>query len=264
MDFKEVISVHYQPIVKYSKEASSVIDDTWKQVFDVVKLEALAYSNTENTLGRKLQIIEDNNLSFELFKYIFNTILDDFPKIQENFWDDTEISVNISPNDIASIDLTAFMATKLWKNDFDFSKITIEILESELDKKKKWFFLSNLKYLKKNRIKISQDDFWSEFSKQNRYKYLSEKKVLDYLKFDWDTFKYIVEGTWNVFYKEFLEELEQNKDLKLIFEHIENKRMLEKTLKMFPDFDKYFLQWNIISEKKSLKELLKMNKKIIV
>jgi EAL domain-containing protein (putative c-di-GMP-specific phosphodiesterase class I) len=214
-------------------------------------------------LARKLKMIEEKWLQFELFNYIFSTVLDDLPKIEEKFWNNIWVSVNVDPNTISRTDFSDKVLSLLEKNNVNNENITLEILESKLDKRNIATYLMNLKKIKNEWIKISQDDFWADYSKNNRFNMLYKHELIDYLKFDWNFFKYIVEANWDITYKWFLESL-NDMDIKLIFEHIESKRMLDKTLKMFPDYDKYLLQWNYLSEKKSLKELLKMDKKIII
>jgi hypothetical protein len=59
IDFKEKIEVQYQPITSYIEEESKIISDTKKRVFSIEKFEALAYSKTENSLARKLKMIEE-------------------------------------------------------------------------------------------------------------------------------------------------------------------------------------------------------------
>jgi EAL domain-containing protein (putative c-di-GMP-specific phosphodiesterase class I) len=143
-DFEKKIDINYQPIVKIvSKDMNSIVSK-------IISLESLAQPKRDILLAKKIQFIQDQDKSFEFFSYMLENVLNDSAEIIEKSKNkNISVSVNVDPSDIIKNEfselISDLLSDKKVKSDF----LTIEVLESFLNKKDKKTFVKNLKKIKK-------------------------------------------------------------------------------------------------------------------
>lgn len=148
--------------------------------------EVLLLVNKQSELWNYLNAIyEDNNKSFELFKYVTNQATEYFSEREENF------SINVTPENILHSQFESFLNSI---ENITKERILLEVLEhSPQFQEDTDFVIEKLKKIKEQWYRIAMDDYGSDHSNLERLELFINQKILDILKIDGDFFNAVLE-----------------------------------------------------------------------
>lgn len=148
----------------------------------VVGLEALARLIIDDEYispGQFIPIIDDANLSIRFGRVIIEKVFDLYPKILEKYGSECVVSVNVSPQQLATASFIDEMKSLISMHAIDPTKLELEITENILigDMESAVEIISKLKALG---VLISIDDFGTGYSS---LKYIGDLPI-DVIKID--------------------------------------------------------------------------------
>lgn len=206
----------------------------YQAIIDIETKEILGYeclARVKDTKGNILlpatfiPIIKHMGLTNNLTKLMIDKCFQHMKNIQKIQIKSIHVGLNITADDLLSVDFIKFLKQKIKQYNIDPNKIVLEILEDVfLDSNP--LLLFNLHVIKEIGFKLAIDDFGMQHSNLNRFDYMG----FDYVKIDGHYIYDITSNTRHQAIVESLVNIAKKLNMKIIAEYVHNEETY-KTIK---------------------------------